>query len=232
LTISDVTENGKILLVSLAKLGDISRNIFGSLIISKIKQAIFRRENISEKSKRRPFYLYVDEFQEFVTTGFHKALQHGGKYALGLTLANHYPGQLGSDLMNDIRGIVSTYILFKMNADLAQPLASEIEPYDTGDLTTLSVGEALYKPFEGSPEFVVTPPPPSTPTQQELMNAETVRKYTFTKYGPTNAPSVEMGSNRVIHTKPSDTQTRVVSLEKDDDITPTSQPKNIPPHED
>ena len=43
---------------------------------------------------RRPFYLYVDEFQNFATDSFAVILSEARKYGLNLTVANQYVAQM------------------------------------------------------------------------------------------------------------------------------------------
>ncbi|PIT89063.1 MAG: hypothetical protein COU27_02290, partial [Candidatus Levybacteria bacterium CG10_big_fil_rev_8_21_14_0_10_36_7] len=63
----EIINNQKILLVKLEK-GRLkgSADLLGSLLLSKIKMAAFARTDIP-KEKRAPFYLYIDEFQNFAS---------------------------------------------------------------------------------------------------------------------------------------------------------------------
>jgi hypothetical protein len=109
-------KNKKIILVNLP---DTSYGtVYGSLILSKIQQAIFRHGDPSN-----PFMLYVDEFQDFKTSNFEKLLSKAGGLGLCLTLANQYFEQLSSDLQNAIIGTVSTFFLFNQSTSNAARLA-------------------------------------------------------------------------------------------------------------
>jgi len=123
LNISDCMENSKILLVNLAGATD-EAMVYGSLLVSKIQQAAFRRSSIPKEHV--PFYLYVDEFQNFRPSGFDKILSMAGGLRLCLTLANQYFNQLDSGLQDAIINNVSTYFLFRMGVDNAARLKGEI----------------------------------------------------------------------------------------------------------
>jgi len=124
LNISDCMEQSKILLVNLQGATD-EAMVFGSLLVSKIQQAAFRRASIL-KERRTPFYLYVDEFQNFRPSGFENILSMAGGLKLCLTLANQYFNQLGTDLQDAIINNVSTYFLFRMGIDNASRLKGEL----------------------------------------------------------------------------------------------------------
>ena len=85
----------KIILINLSKgkLGEENSSFFGSMFITKLKQAGMARARIPEKD-RTDFYLYVDEFHNVVTDTFENLLSEARKYALSLTMAHQYLGQL------------------------------------------------------------------------------------------------------------------------------------------
>jgi len=59
---------------------------------------------------RRPFYLYVDEFQNFVTSSFDKVLTEARAFRLGLVCANQFPEQLSRELQQSISANVATTV--------------------------------------------------------------------------------------------------------------------------
>ncbi len=95
-----VIDEGKILLIKIPQgiLGEDIASLLGALIVSKIQMAILSRADMP-KSQRSPFYLYVDEFQNFVTDSFKKILTEARAFGLGLTVANQYAEQLAPELM-------------------------------------------------------------------------------------------------------------------------------------
>jgi len=85
----DIMDNGKVLLVNLAKgeLSEKSSRFLGMVLMAKIMSAAMER--IKEpKEKRRPFFVYVDEFQNIATSSFTVLLSEARKFGIGLTLAN------------------------------------------------------------------------------------------------------------------------------------------------
>ena len=62
----NLMDNKKILLVNLSKgkIGDINAHMLGLIILSKLQAGTLKRAH-KESGKRKPFYLYVDEFQNF-----------------------------------------------------------------------------------------------------------------------------------------------------------------------
>ena len=88
-------DNGKILLVNLSKgrVGDVNANLLGMIVVGKILMASLGRTDMPE-DKRRDFYLYIDEFQNFATDSIATILSEARKYRLDLTLAHQFIAQL------------------------------------------------------------------------------------------------------------------------------------------
>ncbi len=93
--ILDIMQNKKILLVNLSKgrLGDINSKLLGMMLVSKIQMAAMRRDRIA-KEDRADFFLYIDEFQNYVTDSIESILSEARKYRLSLNIAHQYLGQL------------------------------------------------------------------------------------------------------------------------------------------
>jgi type IV secretory pathway TraG/TraD family ATPase VirD4 len=92
---ADVMNNGKILLISLSKgkIGELNAQLLGMIIVSKIYNAAMARARIPEE-QRKDFYLYVDEFQNFISGTFADILSEARKYRLSLIMAHQYIAQL------------------------------------------------------------------------------------------------------------------------------------------
>ncbi len=133
INIFDMMNEGKIFLVNVSKgrIGEDNSGLLGGMIITKIQLAAMERVRIPEES-RRDFYLFVDEFQNFVTDAFAGILSEARKYRLNLTVAHQYTAQLISDKSSAVRdavfGNVGTTIVFRVGADDAEFLESEFEP--------------------------------------------------------------------------------------------------------
>ncbi len=122
----DIMDNKKILLVNLNKgrLGD-SANLLGALMVSKIKMAAFSRDDMPV-TKRQPFYLYIDEFQNFATDSFVEILSEARKYQLSLILAHQNLSQLSENLRDSILANCGIQACFRVNREDAQLLAKEL----------------------------------------------------------------------------------------------------------
>lgn len=135
--IRQIMDEGKILLVNLSKglIGEDNASILGSFLVTKIQLAAMSRSDIPNIEDRRPFYLYVDEFQNFATDSFATILSEARKYALNLTVANQYIGQMTETVRDAVFGNVGTMISFRVSADDAPILSKQFEPqFEPGDL--------------------------------------------------------------------------------------------------
>lgn len=133
INIFDIMNEGKIFLVNVSKgrIGEDNSKLLGGMIITKIQLAAMERVRIPE-DERKDFYLYVDEFQNFVTDSFASILSEARKYRLNLTVAHQYTAQLvtreSSAMRDSIFGNVGTMIVFRVGADDADFLEKEFMP--------------------------------------------------------------------------------------------------------
>lgn len=136
-----IMDEGKILVVNLSKglIGEDNASILGSFLVTKIQLAAMSRSDIPDVSKRRPFYLYVDEFQNFATDSFSVILSEARKYGLNLTVANQYISQMTESVRDAVFGNVGTTISFRVSADDAPILVKQFEPvFDGSDLIQMN----------------------------------------------------------------------------------------------
>lgn len=135
--IRKIMDEGKILIVNLSKglIGEDNAAILGSFLVTKIQLAAMSRSDIPEIKDRRPFYLYVDEFQNFATDSFATILSEARKYGLNLTVANQYISQMTEPVRDAVFGNVGTVISFRVSADDAPMLSKQFEPqFEAADL--------------------------------------------------------------------------------------------------
>lgn len=135
--IRQIMDEGKILIVNLSKglIGEDNAAILGSFLVTKIQLAAMSRSDIPNIADRRPFYLYVDEFQNFATDSFATILSEARKYALNLTVANQYISQMTDTVRDAVFGNVGSMISFRVSADDAPILSKQFEPqFEAGDL--------------------------------------------------------------------------------------------------
>jgi len=142
----EVLDQGKILLVNLAqgKIGEDVSSFLGSLLVTKLYLAALSRIEVPER-KRRDFYLYVDEFQNFVASeSFDSILSEARKYRLSLILAHQYIGQLSEKLRLAIFGNAGTLAVFAVGPEDAEYLENEFRPrFDRYDL----IGQDKYHAY-------------------------------------------------------------------------------------
>lgn len=126
----DAMNSGKIILMNLAKgkIGSDNANLLGALLVSRIQFYALQRAEIAYE-QRNPFYLYVDEFQNFATGSFEEILSESRKYKLGLYLTHQFTGQLPEELLKAVFGNVGTIMAFSLGAPDATALAKEFAPY-------------------------------------------------------------------------------------------------------
>ena len=97
------------------------------------------RSDIANIEDRRPFYLYVDEFQNFATDSFAVILSEARKYGLNLTVANQYVAQMTDSVRDAVFGNVGTTISFRVSADDAPILIKQFEPtFEESDIIQLN----------------------------------------------------------------------------------------------
>ncbi len=129
----EIMDNSKILLLDLSKgkVGEDNSALLGAMIITKLQLAALSRVDIPEE-ERKDFYLYVDEFQNFVTDSFATILSEARKYRLNLTMGHQYIGQLSPENNHKMRdavfGNVGTMVVFRVGAADAEFLETEFEP--------------------------------------------------------------------------------------------------------
>jgi hypothetical protein len=149
--IRDIMDNQKILLVDLPKgiVGEMNAYLLGMIIVGKILMASLSRANM-DPEKRKDFYLYIDEFQNFTTDSISQILSEARKYNLNLIIAHQYIGQLSKNQNTAIKdavfGNVGTMISFKVGSDDAEYLVKEFSPvFNEYDLINIAKGTAYLK---------------------------------------------------------------------------------------
>ncbi len=159
--IRKIMDEGKILILNLSRglIGEDNANILGAMIITKIQLAAMSRADIANIEDRRPFYLYVDEFQNFATDSFAVILSEARKYGLFLALANQYILQMPPEVKSAVFGNIGTIVSFRVSPDDAPFLEKYFAPqFDASDLiqlanrnfiTTMTIKGEKATPFSG-----------------------------------------------------------------------------------
>jgi len=193
----DIMDNGKILLVNLAKgkTGEINAKLLGLILVSKIQMAALSRSDIPREEDRRDFYLYVDEFQNFITDAFSSILSEARKYRLNLVIAHQYLGQLeqqagaqgagSKDIRDAVFGNAGTEICFRIGVEDAETMAKEFSPvFSDFDLVNIDRFNAYVKLMingTASKPFNMQTMPPPQGGQRDM--ASSIRELSRLKYG-------------------------------------------------
>jgi hypothetical protein len=171
--VRDVMDGQKILLLKLSKgkIGDLNAYLIGMVLVGKILMAALARGDM-EASARKDFYLYIDEFQNFLTDSISAILSEARKYGLDLIIAHQFIGQLegkGGDttIRDAIFGNVGTMIAFRIGVEDAEFLAKEFQPvFGTYDLVNaeaytvnmkMLIDNTASRPFNTMPIFQARP---------------------------------------------------------------------------
>ena len=160
-----VMDRGQVLLVKLDKgrLKD-SADLLGSLILAKLQLAVFARSELPVW-ERRPFTLYVDEFQNFATASFGVLLSEARKYGLSLVLAHQTLAQIPAELVSLILGNTGLQVVFRVNRRDAERMAKESFAYSGYRVKSASLQRINYwslgEEWEHDTEALQNQPPRS-----------------------------------------------------------------------
>ena len=161
-----IMDEGKVLLINLAKgkIGDDSANVLGGLFVTALGLAAYSRADIPEE-QRRPFFIYIDEFQNFTTLSIANMLSELRKFRVGMVLAHQYLHQLDPDIQHAVLGNVGTLISFRLGPEdaafIAREFAPTFEPLDFMNLPNHDIYIKLMIDGTPSKPFSATTLPPS-----------------------------------------------------------------------
>ena len=120
----DIINSGKILICNLSKglLGEDTSELFGITVLAKLQLASLRRARMLQ-TDRKPFYLYVDEFQNFATASFVQMLSESRKYKMFITMAEQSTSQQkDKQMVSVILANVGTVVCFRTGNPLDEQL--------------------------------------------------------------------------------------------------------------
>ncbi len=181
----EVMDNEKILLVNLSKgrLGDINANLIGLILVSKILMAALSRVDMPE-NERKPFYLYMDEFQNISTDSISAILSEARKYKLSLNVAHQYIDQLDDEIRDAVFGNVGSMAVHRVSSkdaefmeDLYQPAFNKKDLMNVDNynyFAKLLVDGEPVKPFSAKA---------LPPTEGNKGQVEKLKEVSYLKYG-------------------------------------------------
>jgi hypothetical protein len=123
-----IMDEGYILLINLSSGKKISREnarMLGTLIVND-----FFLQATGRPAKSRPFYLYIDEFAQFVNEDIARILDEGRKFGLHLVLAHQHLNQLKKEDSNVYHSVMTsarTKLVFGgLDYEDAQTMAQQV----------------------------------------------------------------------------------------------------------
>lgn len=179
LDFAHIMDTGKIFLARLSEgLGGAENSyMLGTLLVSKFQQIAMSRQ-AQEHSARRDFWLYIDEFDHFITPTMAEILKGARKYRLGLTLAHQELHQLESDpkVASAVAAHPLTRVVFRVGDNDAKKLAESFSSFDAQRLKNLATFHAIARVERSDCDFNLTiePPPKLDPSQAKLRREQVI----------------------------------------------------------
>lgn len=140
ISFEDIINSGKVLICNFSQdMGEDTSALLGTTILAKLKIVAEQRAKIREED-RKPFYVYVDEFQNFATMPFVKMLASSRKYKLFLTIAEQSTAQQEEHRLTEaILANVSTVVCFRTGSPADERLLlPRFEPFlERGEIGNL-----------------------------------------------------------------------------------------------
>lgn len=228
LDFESLLNDNKIVLLKLSQglIGVENSFLLGSLMLSKIHQAVFRRQ---QQTNRNPIFIYLDEFQNFITPSIKEMLSGIRKYNVGLTLSHQDLQQLqreDGELLNSVLGNINTRIVFRVGEPDAKKLQDGFSGFDYTDLQNLGRGEAVIRieqpQFDCSLDTIALT---TVQEEQKELNKEAVITHSRKQYAASKDEVEEM----LLKSMNLDTPKEEKKVEVIKEKTVTTTPKETPP---
>lgn len=187
LDFAQMMNEGKIVLARLSHgaIGEENTYLLGTLLVSRFHQVALSRQEIAEE-ERRPFFLYIDEFQNFVTPTMAQILSGARKYRLGLILAHQELRQLTTrspEVASSVLSNPANRICFRVGDQDARALEGGFVSFDARDLQTLEIGQAIVRVERADFDFNLdTQPLPSVERDEGRTKRESVISASRTRF--------------------------------------------------
>ena len=168
LDFAHIMDTGQIFLAKLPEglLGRENSYLLGTLMVSKFQQIAMSRQ-AQQIAARRDYWIYADEFANFITPSMAEILSGARKYRIGLTLAHHELHQLqrSPEVASAVMSHPFTRIVFRVGDDDAKKLAEGFSFFEAKDLRNLETGQAVCRVERSDFDFNLSIPLPSEPDQ-------------------------------------------------------------------
>jgi hypothetical protein len=166
LDFAHIMDTGKIFLAKLPEglLGRENSYLLGTLMVSKFQQIAMSRQ-AQQIAARRDYWIYADEFANFITPSMAEILSGARKYRIGLTLAHHELHQLqrNPEVASAVMSHPFTRIVFRVGDDDAKKLAEGFSYFEAKDLRNLETGQAVCRVERSDFDFNLSVPLPVEP---------------------------------------------------------------------
>jgi hypothetical protein len=188
-----LVEEGGIFLGRLSQgaIGQENAAVLGSLLVSKFHQVALLRQG-QEAERRRPFFLYLDEFHDLATPSMASLFSGARKYRLGVAVAHQDLYQLHAQVPEVERAVLAnayTRIVFRLNESDAKTLTEGFSYFEPADLTALGTGEAIARVGGRASDFNLrTLPLPVLGHEEARRRRERLREEMRERFPP---PAVE-----------------------------------------
>lgn len=197
----EAMDNKKIILVKLEKgmIGETSAYLIGMVVIGNLLMAgMGRNDGLKYNldgtktqilpNERPPFFVYIDEMQNFLFDAIPKALEEIRKYKVGFVLAHQFVKQViknGDERIKDsIMANCASKFIFRCGAEDAEYLAKEfaptLTPSDLQNPARFTCNSIVLIDGQKTTPFNIAPPPLSSSIDVEFKNQlieETKQKY-------------------------------------------------------
>lgn len=187
---ADIMDSGKIFLARLpqGQIGNENASLLGSFLVSKFQQTVMARQ-AKDAASRRDFWMYIDEFHNFISPSMGQILSGARKYRLGLTLAHQELRQLQreSEVASAALSNPCTRICFRVGDDDARKIGSGFSFFDAADIQSLPNFHAICRVERADCDFNLTLPPPlAVNMDRQLEIADRAITASRNKYGTKN----------------------------------------------
>jgi hypothetical protein len=175
LDFGDIMDNGKIFLAKLPEglLGRENSYLLGAVMVSKFQQLVMARQ-AKRIAARRDFWIYLDEFANFITPSMAEILSGARKYRIGLTLAHHELHQLqrSPEVASAVMTHPYTRIVFRVGDDDAKKLADGFSSFEAADLKNLETGQAICRVQRSDYDFNLSVPMAQMPEEAAMIQRQ------------------------------------------------------------
>lgn len=175
LDFGQIMDTGKIFFAKLPEglLGRENSYLLGALLVSKFQQLAMARQ-VKKITTRRDFWIYLDEFANFITPSMAEILSGARKYRIGLTLAHHELHQLqrSAEVASAVLTHPFTRVVFRVGDDDARKLADGFSFFEAQALKNLEVGQAVCRVERSDYDFNLTVTLPELPDEAEMTSRQ------------------------------------------------------------